>query len=327
MKDRFGRTIEYMRISVTDRCNLRCRYCMPDDIEKRPMNELLRYEQITELAQAAIKCGITHFRLTGGEPLVRKGVTELVRMLKNLPGTEEVTLTTNGILLPDLAGTLAEAGLDGINISLDTLKPERFTMIAGKDSGLLDRTLEGIEKSVELGLRTKLNCVLQKGVNEEEWKELIQFAHSRPIDVRFIEMMPIGCGIKVEGIGNDELMKQLLAEYPQAVPDERTHGSGPARYIRIPGFTGSIGFISAVHGPFCSTCNRIRLTSTGTLKSCLCYDTGMETSWIFKEGDPEARAALLEDAVRQATLMKPEKHCFSEPEKITEHKLMTQIGG
>ena len=190
MKDSYGRVIDYMRISITDRCNLRCRYCMPDGIKSIPVEQILTLEEIAEVCRIASELGITKFKVTGGEPLVRKGCTELIRMLKALPHTEQVTLTTNGILLAAYAKELKEVGIDGVNVSLDTLCAEKFAEITGYDR--LKDVLEGIRTAHALGLKVKINTVLQKGVNEGEWEALLQIAKETPIDIRFIEMMPIG---------------------------------------------------------------------------------------------------------------------------------------
>ena len=196
MKDLYGRTIDYMRISITDRCNLRCRYCMPDGIEWIPMDEILTYEQIETVCRVAVSLGINKFKITGGEPLVRKGCPELIGSIKQIPGVEQVTITTNGILLKEQLDRLILAGVDGVNVSLDTLDAEKFKQITGFD--LLDRVEASIQSAVAKGLRVKINTVLQSGVNEDEWKGLMDLAKDQRLDVRFIEMMPIGYGKRAE---------------------------------------------------------------------------------------------------------------------------------
>ncbi|MBQ6359591.1 MAG: GTP 3',8-cyclase MoaA [Lachnospiraceae bacterium] len=326
MLDAYGREIDYLRISITDRCSLRCRYCMPDGIELLSMTDLLTYEEILEIALTAAQCGFRKIKVTGGEPLVRQGAVYLVSMLKKIPGIEQVTMTTNGILLPQYAADLKEAGLDAVNISLDTLSPERFAFITGRQE--LDRVLAGIEAALSAGIRTKLNVVLQKGVNDDEWEKLMLLVQDRPLDVRFIEMMPIGAGQNTEGISNEALLEQLVAKYPGAESDFAIHGNGPAVYLRIPGFTGSVGFISAIHGKFCRSCNRMRLTSTGLLKPCLCYDTSVDLRSILRSGRTrEERAERLAWAFARACGEKPEEHCFDREEEITETRKMVQIGG
>ena len=307
MQDRFGRTINYMRISVTDRCNLRCRYCMPDGITKCSMQEILTYEEIVEIAGAAEDCGITRFKVTGGEPLVRRGVETLVRSLKELPLTEQVTLTTNGVLLEEKLPVLVEAGLDAVNISLDTTDGEKYRQITGSDS--LPQVMRAVRASLEAGIRTKINAVLIPGCN------------------RFIELMPIGEGRSNRGMDNRTLIGELYATFPGTVPDPAPRGNGPAVYYAVPGFTGRIGFISAIHGKFCDSCNRVRLTSTGFLKQCLCFEDGSDLRAILRNGEGTRRRRLLTEAIRIAASNKPEAHSFDIPELITEKHRMSGIGG
>lgn len=333
MKDSYGRVIDYMRISITDRCNLRCRYCMPEGIKSIPMEQILTLEEITEVCRIASELGITKFKITGGEPLVRKGCIELIRMLKALPLTEQVTLTTNGILLTEYGKELKEAGIDGVNVSLDTLCAEKFATITGYDR--LKDVLEGIRTAYELGLKVKINTVLQKGVNEKEWEDLLKIAKEAPIDVRFIEMMPIGYGSRKTLVSNQELLEKIRGMYGEVIKEVAgnqphngeqvcyPHGNGPAVYYRIPGFQGSVGLISAVHGKFCDSCNRIRMTAEGFLKPCLCYDTGISVKEAVRNHQPEEVRRLLE----QAILRKPKAHCFEKEEEITEKREMSRIGG
>ena len=241
IKDSYGREINYMRISITDRCNLRCRYCMPDGAEWIPMKEILTYEEITEVCQEAVKLGITRFKITGGEPLVRRGCPEVIRMIKNIPGTELVTLTTNGLLLGEQLEALLSAGLDAVNISLDTLDIKKYEWITGFDK--LAVVLSSIEKAVASGIPVKINAVLQKGMNEEEWLPLTELARKLPLSVRFIEMMPIGYGNMSESISNEELKETIRKHYGNLTEDFRVYGNGPAVYYSIEGFQGNVGFI------------------------------------------------------------------------------------
>ena len=325
MRDRYGRKIDYMRISVTDRCNFRCRYCMPDGIKQVPMSKILTYEQIAEICEAAVSSGITKFKITGGEPLVRLGCPDLICMIREIPGTEQITMTTNGMLLSEMLPELKRSGLDAVNISLDTLKPEVFRFITGVDA--LDRVLGSIRDAVDAGLRVKINSVLQQGVNDGEWKELIRLAEHQPVDVRFIEMMPIGHGKDFTEISNEEIRRRVTESWPGTREDRTVHGNGPACYLRIPGFQGSIGFISAMHGKFCGSCNRIRLTSQGKLKPCLCYGESVDLMDIFRVPDRTMRKRMLEEKLSEAVGKKPESHCFTELSEITEKKDMVQIGG
>lgn len=321
MKDLQGRTIEYMRVSITDRCNLRCKYCMPEGIRLLPMDELLTFEEILKVCRQAAVLGIRKFKVTGGEPLVRKGCSELIRELKKVPGVEQVTMTTNGILLNENLGELLNAGLDAVNISLDTLDKRRYEEITGFDK--LGSVLSAIDAAADSGLRVKVNAVLQSGVNEGEWRKLLEFARDRMVDVRFIEMMPIGYGKQCGLVSNEELLEKVKEAYPGVEKDDRIHGNGPAVYYQIPGFQGNVGFISAIHGVFCDSCNRIRMTATGDLKPCLCYQDSLSVKKAVRNGsDDEVR-----DMIRRTILMKPRKHCFEQMQNVTEHKKMVQIGG
>lgn len=322
VKDSYGRDIHYLRISLTDRCNLRCRYCMPEDLTLLPMSEILTYEEILLICEQAVSLGITRFKVTGGEPLVRKGCAQFCKSLRQLPGVEQVTLTTNGVLLQEHLPALVEAGVSAINISLDTLQPERFARITGRD--FLEQVLQGIRASAAIPeIRTKLNVVLQKGWNDEEWQALAELAREHPLDVRFIEMMPIGFGQETEGISNEAVLARLQEAYGTVTPDTAIHGNGPAVYYRIPGFAGSIGLISAIHGKFCGSCNRIRMTSTGELKACLCYEDSHSVREAARAGDKAAVRQILADVIAS----KPAEHCFEERRQITEKKKMSKIGG
>lgn len=320
MKDYLGREIEYMRISITDRCNLRCKYCMPVPIEKVAMEELLTYNEITDICKIAAELGIKYIKITGGEPLVRKRCAMLIEMIKAIPGIEKVTLTTNGVLLKEEINALTAAGLDAVNISLDTTKADLFKDITGFDK--FEQVFEGIEAALEKNLRVKINSVLMNDMNAEEWHDLVLLAKKYPIDVRFIEMMPIGHGKDNKGISNDWLKCKLDEKYAM-VKDNRKHGFGPAEYYNIEGFKGSIGFISAIHGKFCKNCNRIRLTSTGFLKPCLCFGEGIELKPILRNGS----MAEVKEAIEKVILNKPSEHCFENDKKITETKEMVGIGG
>lgn len=318
MTDRFGRTIEYMRVSITDRCDLRCRYCIPDGCDKVPMSSILTYEEIIRICSAATELGIRKIRITGGEPFVRKGCTSLIKAVKELQGIDEVCITTNGQSLYRFIDELKEASVDGINISLDTLDPDRFTTITG--GGILQRTLEAVDLSVKAGINTKINTLAMKGFNEDELSDLAAFAFDRGIAVRFIEMMPVGAGDPSIGLPNSTVLSKLREIWPDLCPYTSKMGNGPAVYYSIPGKAGAVGFISAMHEPFCGQCNRIRLTSQGQLKPCLCYEEGTNLKPYLGGSDAE-----LKEAIREAIYNKPEAHCFvtSHPE----HRLMSQIGG
>ena len=323
MKDRFGREITYMRISVTDRCNLHCRYCMPESIPRLPAADILTFEEIRDVAAAAAELGITDVRITGGEPLMRKGSPELIAMLKAIPGIRHVALTTNGILLGENLPAFLAAGLDSVNISLDSLDDRTYQKITG--SGRLSEVLDSIRLAEEAGLPVKLNVVLQEGINEEQWPQLAELAKDHRLDVRFIEMMPIGFGKHYRCVSNDDLLAQMKKRWPSMKEDPSRHGSGPARYLKIPGWRGSIGFISAIHGKFCGTCNRLRLTAGGKLKPCLCYGETIDLMPALR--DTEERIEALKEAICRAVSAKPEAHCFEHTQEITEKSEMIQIGG
>lgn len=337
MKDPWGRIIDYMRISITDRCNLRCRYCMPKEgVDWIPMSEILTLEEILKVAACGADLGIRHIKVTGGEPLVRKGCCHLIRELKRVPGIEKVTITTNGILLGQYLKELREAGIDGINVSLDTTDRGLFKKITGTDG--LRTVLESIKAASALEIPVKINAVSvdwsrwlgeeQKEQRGIDWKDLLELARTRPIDVRFIEMMPIGSGKDFPAIDHERLLMELKARYPGLKKDERVHGFGPAVYHRIPGFEGSIGFISAIHGKFCDSCNRVRLTSQGYLKACLCYEDGVDLRPLLRGDLPEGeKREALKQAMGQVIAAKPMAHCFDQPGKITEMKGMSCIGG
>ena len=323
LTDRYGRTISYMRISVTDRCNLRCRYCMPDGIERIPMSDLLTYEEIAFVCRQAADLGIGSFRITGGEPLVRKGCVRLVSMLKETPGVRRVTMTTNGVLLGEHLNGLLDAGLDAVNISLDTLDRGQYKAITGMDE--LDRVLASIRRAAGK-LPVRINCVICREINDDAPGELATLARDLPVDVRFIELMPIGAAKGLETVPNASVLARIEEQYGKTTESPGGDGDGPAVYRRADGFTGRIGFISAMHGKFCAACNRLRLTSVGELKPCLCYADTVPLREILRDGaaDQEER---IREKIREAVRLKPQAHCFERRENVTEEKEMVRIGG
>lgn len=320
MIDPFGRKIEYMRVSVTDRCDLRCRYCMPKGINRLPSADILTFEEIAEVCAAAASLGIKYIRLTGGEPLARLGIEKLAAMIKNIDGIERLTMTTNGVTLERKLPELIAAGLDGVNISLDTLDRDMYKSITGFDC--LEAVLKSIDAACEMGIKVKINAVVLKetlgGV-----MDIVSLARDRNIDVRFIEMMPIGEGAAFESISCDRVMEIIKDSYPNIKSTETSDGRGPARYYHIDGFAGNIGFIDAVHNSFCKSCNRIRLTSTGFLKPCLCYGDGVDLRDKFRNGS----SAEVKAAIEKAVAMKPEGHCFADKGSVSERRDMFRIGG
>ena len=342
MIDQFGRNVDYMRVSVTDRCNLRCVYCMPaEGVASVPHHQILSFDEIARVCRIGAELGIRKIKLTGGEPLVRRGLPELVGMLKEITGIEQVTLTTNGTLLKEQINGLISNGLDAVNISIDTLDPERYREITR--GGSVEKALEGLHAAAAVHcLSVKVNCVPLKGMDlngaeDEEYIRLALLAKEGKADVRFIEMMPIGLGKSFAGRGGDEILGILEKAYGKADLCTGRIGNGPAEYVQFPGFRKRIGFISAVSHQFCGGCNRVRLTSEGYLKPCLQYESGTDLKTLLRggAGDPEIRAAM-----EKAFYEKPAHHQFgvnrqfgknsqgkSCAEEALETKEMSRIGG
>ena len=323
MLDRYGRVINYLRISVTDRCNLRCCYCMPEGVQDVGLKNILTFEEIWEIVRTGVSLGITHIRITGGEPLVRKDCVDLIRGIREIPGVETITMTTNGVLLGNYAKQLKEAGVDGVNISLDTLDPEEFFKITGKRE--LQEVLAGIRAAKTAGLPVKLNAVNRK---ELDPIPLVRYAQEENLPIRFIEMMPVGYGKKYVGRSNEELRETLEAVCGNAEcmtnrEELSRMGSGPAVYYQFSDLKVPVGFISAIHGKFCDTCNRVRLTAEGYLKLCLCYDEGEDLRRVLREGEKENLRTIME----QTIFRKPAAHCFEHPAEMTETHEMVKIGG
>lgn len=325
MRDQYGRDICYLRISVTDRCNLRCVYCMPEEgVEWMPHDHILTYEQITRVVEAAARLGVRHVRLTGGEPLVRPQLFRLVEMVKGVEGIESVTLTTNGVLLAQQLSQLQKAGLDGVNLSLDTLDPGQFATITRRD-GLLPQALEGLEAAVHTpGLTVKVNCVPTR-FNEDQVVPLAGLARERKIAVRFIEMMPIGLGRDQQGLSQAQVMERLTEAFGPPLACASPKGVGPGEYVTFSGFAGQVGFISAVSHQFCHRCNRVRLTADGYLKTCLQFHAGVDLKPYLEE---KSSREALERAMEHAIFQKPAQHHFSAVNQAgDEENNMNQIGG
>ena len=325
MFDAYHRNIHYLRLSVTDLCNLRCRYCMPDGVEKLEREAVLSHEEFLRLAALFAQCGIDTVRVTGGEPLVRKNVAQLVAGLKEIPGIRRVTMTTNAVLLADQLPALLDAGLDNVNISLDTLRPEVFRQITARDD--FAAVEAGLHAALESGLPVKLNCVPQAGVNEAELEDLAALAKDHPLQVRFIEMMPIGYGAAMPCISGPELRQRFARRWADlaSLPAEQgcALGDGPAVYYTVPGWQGSIGFIAAVHGKFCASCNRVRLTSQGFLRPCLASETGCDLRALLRSGATDQE---LLTAIRETIWSKPREHHF-EDRSMPATRGMYRIGG
>ena len=323
MLDRYGRVINYLRISVTDRCNLRCCYCMPEGVQDVGMKNILTFEEIWEIVRTGVSLGITHIRITGGEPLVRKDCVDLIRGIREISGVETITMTTNGVLLGNYGKQLKEAGVDGVNISLDTLNPEEFYKITGKRE--LQEVLAGIRAAKTAGLPVKLNAVNRK---ELDPIPLVRYAQEENLPIRFIEMMPVGYGKKYVGRSNEELRETLEAVCGNAEcmtnrEELSRMGSGPAVYYQFSDLKVPVGFISAIHGKFCDSCKWVRLTAEGYLKLCLCYDEGEDLRRVLREGEKENLRTIME----QTIFRKPAAHCFEHPAEMTETHEMVKIGG
>lgn len=325
MKDQFKRDIDYIRISVTERCNLRCRYCMPPGkIPSSACDEMLSFEEILRLSGLFAKCGIKKVKLTGGEPLMREHVPQLVGGLKRIPGIDEVTLTTNGLLLKEHLSDLLDAGIDGINVSIDTLDADCYRVLTG--GGSLKQAVEALDACCKHAqLKVKVNVVALAEYNLSEIAALAALAKERRVDVRFIEMMPMGLGKTFAGYTQETVLKVLEAAYgkPRMVLEQR--GNGPAVYYQLDGFQGRIGMISAMTHMFCGTCNRIRLTAGGFLKPCLHDGTGTDLRKMLRT---KATDMELLSAIETTILKKPAQHHFrtSNTGNI-ETRNMYEIGG
>lgn len=331
MKDSYGRKIEYVRISVTDRCNLRCIYCMPEHgVIWRPREEMLTYEEIVRLTRILASMGVKKVRLTGGEPLVRQELYRLVGALKAVPGIDQVMLTTNGLLLKAQLPKLSEAGLDGVNISLDTADADQYAFLTRSSPKTLQTVLEAVDAALAYPqLTVKINCVPMRGINEESLRDLADKAKDRPLSVRFIEMMPLGQGCGFEPVPEDELRQILGISDAMRITGGESTG-GPCVYYRPDGFCGSIGFISAVSHQFCSGCNRVRLTGEGFLKTCLQSSAGVDLKAILRSGQCSEEVDIkLKSAIEAAVARKPKEHHFGEKEteETAETRKMFQIGG
>lgn len=323
MIDACGREIDYVRISITDRCNLRCVYCMPSEgVTCLAHEEVLSYEEIERVLRALAGLGIRYVRVTGGEPMARKGCLELISRMNAIDGIEEIAMTTNAILLNGRMKEAAASGLRAVNVSLDTLNPALYArMTRGGD---VHAVLAAIDEALEAGIRVKVNAVPVGGMNEDGLCELAALARERDICVRFIELMPVGCGAGMKPIPSGEVRQMMEAAFGPLSPDGTHHGYGPARYVRPAGFRGSIGLISAMSHEFCQDCNRVRLTADGYLKLCLNHRAGLDVRALLRGGADEA---ALSQALREAIEKKPQRHGFLEAIGDREVRRMNEIGG
>lgn len=336
MLDKYHRNINYMRISLTDRCNLHCAYCRPDNMQMVEHSEILRYEEILRVASCAVELGITRFKITGGEPLVRKGAVDFIAKLKQIHGVEQVTLTTNGILLEKNLPQLLACKIDSINISLDTLDKETYAQITG--GGDVEAVINATKRAVQLGLKCKLNCVpikngfadkgakvdnLSLHTNQKNVLALIKFAGNLNVPLRFIELMPLACNNQLTSYSGSELRQMLQNAGYILEPMHQRLGNGPAIYSKATKNTQSqiIGFIEPLHHKFCGSCNRVRLTSTGQLKPCLYSQSTLELRQLLRSGSSDSE---LTEALKQAIYDKPMGHHFEEKPATFN---MNEIGG
>ncbi len=322
--DSLGRNINYLRLSVTDRCDLRCVYCMPKEgIAKQGHAAVLSYEELLLIAETAIDLGIEKIRITGGEPLVRAGIIGFLEKLSAIPGLHHLAISTNGLLLAGMAADLHAAGVQRLNVSLDSLDPATFAEITR--GGDLKRVLDGLDAAERAGFPPpKINCVIMRGANDAEILAFAEMTRERGNSVRFIEYMPV---VKEEGwqrycISGEEILQRIAASYPLEPVDKGPY-AGPSRDFRIPGALGSIGIITAVSGHFCSECNRIRVTATGQAKGCLFCDDKTDLIPFLRPPDREGLAGVL----RRIVAGKPERHNITRDGYGHKNFTMSQVGG
>jgi len=319
MRDKQGRDINYLRISVTDRCNLRCIYCMPEEgIKSLRHEDILRFEDILKIVKVAASLGINKIRYTGGEPLVMKDIDKLIYETSRIQGIEDIAITTNGILLSDMAEDLKKAGLKRVNISLDTLDKDKFRSITR--IGNLDKVLEGIDKCLTLGLKpVKINTVLMRGINDTDVVDFLNLAKEKPVEIRFIELMPIGEGIKLYEESKVSFA-EILKQHPELTAID-TEKNSTAQLYKLQNSKGKIGFISPISCKFCPDCNKIRLTSTGTIKPCLHSKEEINLREYINNEE------LLTNQLKSAIFNKPLEHHLEQESASRSAKMMYQIGG
>lgn len=318
MYDQFQRRINYLRVSITDRCNLRCRYCRPQENSAAAAGETLSYEELLRICRCAAALGVDRFKITGGEPLVRPGAAAFISALKKLPGVRQVTMTTNGTYFAANLSQLLAAGLDGVNFSLDTADAALYKELTG---GVLAAALQGVKAAVQAGLPCKLNCVPLANRTPRELAALLRFAESCGAPLRFIELMPLACNQGLQGLSGAQVRALLAQAGVELQPDGAAYGNGPAVYYRAAGYSVPVGFIEPLHNKFCAACNRVRLTSGGLVKACLYQPAVLDIKALLCGG---ADDAALQEALRRAVYNKPAGHGFtSRPAGFA----MNEIGG
>ena len=323
--DPFGRNVDYLRLSVTDRCNFRCNYCMAEDMTFLRRQKLLSLEELYDVASAFVDLGIKKIRLTGGEPLVRRDILKLIKALGKLPDLAELTMTTNGSYLRDMSQSLKAAGISRLNISIDSLKPERFKALTRV--GKLEQVLAGIDSALDANFENiKLNSVIQAGVNDDEVIDLAKFAMARGLDISFIEEMPLGEITSHERektkIMSKEIRRQLETVWDLVDSAETT--GGPARYVRVVNTASKIGFISPISNNFCGSCNRVRMTADGRLLLCLGNEDSLDVRAIVRSFPGDTKR--LQEEIIGAIKRKPERHYFN-PKQVDIVRFMNMTGG
>lgn len=325
-RDSFSRKIDYMRVSVTDKCNLRCRYCMPEEgIDNIPHDDIMCFEEIELLVKAAVGIGFKKVRITGGEPLVRRDITTLIKMVRAVHGLNDLSLTTNGVLLSEMARSLKESGIDRVNISLDTLRPERFKEITRRDDFL--RVISGVDEALGVGMDpVKINVVVIRDFNDDEIMDFVELTRERPLSVRFIEYMPVsslGKWSRSKLISSSELMDSIKQGY-ELIPLEEKNGAGPSQDYTIPGYRGTVGFITPVTRHFCEECNRIRVTADGRIRSCLFSDDENYILPLLREG---RGLKEIGDFILNSLETKPYCHNIDSIQFKSCQRSMSKIGG
>ncbi len=323
MIDKYGRSIDYLRISITDRCNLRCIYCMPPQgVTFKPHSSILRYEEIIKIVEVGTELGIKKVRITGGEPLVRQGVVDLIKELRKISALEDITMTTNGVLLPKYAFALKRAGLSRVNISLDSLNPDTYKTITRR--GEFSQAIEGIKAALEVGLNpVKINTVVMKGLNDSELENFVELTKDKDLHVRFIEYMPMGETSLLSGnyyVSLNEFKEKIINKMGMVPVDIKNNG--PSKDFKVPGAKGTVGFITAISHNFCSTCNRMRLTADGFLRPCLASDVEVN----MRDEDGKISTEGVREKFEKALLFKPISHNFYK-NNFFPKKNMSQIGG
>ncbi len=330
MLDKFEREINYLRVSITDRCNLQCSYCRPKEgICLKGHDDILRYEDIIRIVSMAVKLGLIKVRITGGEPLVRRGFIDFISELKKINGLKDISLTTNGILLEQYAQSIFDAGIHRINISLDSLNKEKYFYIT--NGGNLDAVLRGIAKAEEIGFSPiKINAVAIKGFNDDEVLAFVKLALDKPFQVRFIELMPMGQASidnRDDYLSMTQLIQKISSKYElEQIKVKNSKSAGPATIFRIKEGRGELGFINPVSSHFCSTCNRLRLTADGKLRACLLKDEEIDLKKALSEKCSDAE---LERLIQEAILLKPKNHDLDCSDRHLKkcHRDMSEIGG